>query len=115
MNTFDFKAMFAPNYERYEGVRPVQIHLMRLGYLLVFILVGNISWSAILTHEGGLGSAYGCGDLHVGGFLGLVGARIDQSAQVDPARVVRDRLQDHLARRRRLSALGDEPAGGFAR
>ena len=52
MKTFDVKAIFAPNYERYEGVRPIQIYLMRLGYLLVVLLVGNISWSAILTHEG---------------------------------------------------------------
>jgi hypothetical protein len=52
MKKFDVRAILAPDYERYEGVRPIQICLMRLGYLLVFILVGNISWSAILTHEG---------------------------------------------------------------
>jgi len=52
MKAFDVRAIFARDYERYEGVRPIQIYLMRLGYLLVAILVGNISWSAILRHEG---------------------------------------------------------------
>lgn len=52
MKTLDVKAILAPNFERYEGVRPIQIYLLRLGYVLVAVLVGNISWSAILRHEG---------------------------------------------------------------
>ena len=52
MNNSGVKAIFARDFERYEGVRPIQIYLMRLGYLFVIALVGNIAWSAIFTHEG---------------------------------------------------------------
>src|SRR5262245_29209404 len=52
MSAFSVKAVFARDFERYEGVRPIQIYLMRLGYVLVIALVGNIAWSAIFTHEG---------------------------------------------------------------
>ena len=47
------KAIFKPDYERYEGVRPINIYLLRLLFLLVVLFVGSDSWSAILKHEGG--------------------------------------------------------------
>ena len=50
---FSIKASLAPYYERYEGVRPIQIFAMRVGYVLVFVTVGNVAWSRILQHEGG--------------------------------------------------------------
>ena len=31
--------MFKPDYERYEGVRPIQVLAMRVGYVLVCALV----------------------------------------------------------------------------
>jgi len=43
---------FKPDYEQYEGVRPIQIYGLRLGYLLVLLFVGNISWTRIITHRG---------------------------------------------------------------
>jgi hypothetical protein len=46
------KTAFKPDYERYEGVRPIIVHLLRLGYLLVFLTVGNISWRRLIGHEG---------------------------------------------------------------
>jgi hypothetical protein len=49
---FSIKAIFKPDYERYEGVRPINIYLLRLLFLLVVIFVGSDSWSAILKHEG---------------------------------------------------------------
>jgi hypothetical protein len=52
MSAFSVKRIFARDFERYEGVRPIQIYLMRLGFLLVIVLVGNIAWSGIFTHEG---------------------------------------------------------------
>ena len=52
MSAFNAKAMFARDFERYQGVRPIQIYLMRLGFLLVIVLVGNIAWSNIFTHKG---------------------------------------------------------------
>ncbi len=45
-------AAFKPDYERYEGVRPINIYLLRLLFLLVVVFVGSDSWSAILKHEG---------------------------------------------------------------
>ena len=43
---------FKPNFERYEGVRPIQIYALRLGFLLVLVFVGNTSWRSILNHQG---------------------------------------------------------------
>ena len=31
---------FKPDYERYDGGRPIQAHLLRAGYVLVFTFVG---------------------------------------------------------------------------
>ena len=45
-------AAFKPDHERYEGVRPINIYLLRLLFLLVVIFVASDSWSAILQHEG---------------------------------------------------------------
>jgi hypothetical protein len=45
-------AAFKPDYERYEGVRPVNIYLLRLLFVLVFLFVGYDSWTSILHHTG---------------------------------------------------------------
>jgi hypothetical protein len=50
---FNLKATLTPDYERYDGVRPIQIFAMRVGYVLVVVTVGNVAWSRILQHEGG--------------------------------------------------------------
>ncbi len=44
--------MFKRDFDRYEGVRPVQIYSLRTLFLLMFLFVGFDSWSAILGHEG---------------------------------------------------------------
>jgi hypothetical protein len=49
---FSIKAIVKPDYERYEGVRPINIYLLRLLFLLVVVFVASDSWSAILKHEG---------------------------------------------------------------
>ena len=49
---FSVKAIFKADSERYEGVRPINIYLLRLLFLLVVVFVGSDSWSAILKHEG---------------------------------------------------------------
>jgi hypothetical protein len=46
------KAIFKPDYERYEGVRPINIYLLRLLFLLIVVFVRSDSLSAILTHKG---------------------------------------------------------------
>jgi len=43
---------FRPDDERYDGVRPIQVLAMRIGYMLVFVLVGVRSWTGIITHQG---------------------------------------------------------------
>ena len=45
-------SMFAADHERYEGVRPIQVLLLRLGYLLVFVIVGYRSWTPLIRHVG---------------------------------------------------------------
>jgi len=44
--------VFTPDYARYEGVRPINIYLLRLIYLLILVFVGSDSWRAIVTHQG---------------------------------------------------------------
>jgi len=49
---FIIKTLFKPNYESYEGVRPINIYLLRLFYFLMAFFVATDSWRAIITHEG---------------------------------------------------------------
>lgn len=49
---FNIKTIFTPNYERYEGVRPINIYLLRLFYFLMVFFVATDSWTEIITHEG---------------------------------------------------------------
>ena len=43
---------FTPDYDRYDGVRPIQVHLGRIGYAVVLVTVGARSWASLVTHEG---------------------------------------------------------------
>jgi len=43
---------FAPDHERYEGVRPVQIWLLRLFYFLMAAFVATDAWHTLFTHTG---------------------------------------------------------------
>jgi hypothetical protein len=45
------KAVFERT-ERYEGVRRINIYLLRLVYILMFFLLGRDTWTVILTHQG---------------------------------------------------------------
>lgn len=44
--------VFRSDAGRYEGVRPVNIYLLRTLFLLMFLFVGYDSWSYLLKHEG---------------------------------------------------------------
>ena len=46
------KYIFSPNHEKYEGVRPINIYLLRVLYFLMFIGVGLQTWSTIINHQG---------------------------------------------------------------
>ena len=49
--TFSPKAIFQPS-DRYEGVRPIHIYLLRLLYVLMFFVLGKETWTHIFTHQG---------------------------------------------------------------
>ncbi|HEV7645390.1 MAG TPA: hypothetical protein VGO50_15715 [Pyrinomonadaceae bacterium] len=46
------KYIFTPNHLKYEGVRPINIYLLRVLYFLMFIGVGLETWSNIINHQG---------------------------------------------------------------
>jgi hypothetical protein len=37
---------------KYDGVRPINIYLLRLLYILMFFALGKLTWTHILTHKG---------------------------------------------------------------
>lgn len=45
-------SIFTPDHARYEGVRPINIYLLRLFYFLMAAFVATDAWRTILTHEG---------------------------------------------------------------
>jgi hypothetical protein len=49
---FSIKSIFAPDYEHYEGVRRINIYVMRLFFALMFVFLAPESWKVILSHEG---------------------------------------------------------------
>ncbi len=46
------KYIFTPNYVKYEGVRPINIYLLRVLYFLMFVGVAFDAWKTIITHQG---------------------------------------------------------------
>jgi hypothetical protein len=44
--------IFAPDHERWEGVRPIKVYALRLFYLLMAVFVAPWAWRTLLTHEG---------------------------------------------------------------
>ena len=44
--------IFKRDFEQYEGVRPVNIYLLRILYFLMFVFVGLDAWKTIITHHG---------------------------------------------------------------
>ena len=49
--TINPKALFQRN-DKYEGVRKINIYLLRLLYVLMFFVLGKDTWTHILTHQG---------------------------------------------------------------
>lgn len=49
--SFSLKAIFQPD-QQYEGVRRINIYLLRLVYVLMFFVLGKTTWTCILTHQG---------------------------------------------------------------
>ncbi len=51
--------LFKPDFKRYEGVRTINIYLLRALYTLIFVFVGKSSWSYIGANYGALESMEG--------------------------------------------------------
>lgn len=49
--TISLSATFQP-IEQFEGVRRINIYLLRLLYVLMFFWLGKITWEHILMHQG---------------------------------------------------------------
>jgi hypothetical protein len=52
-------SFFAPDLARYDGVRPVNIWLLRLFYFLMAAFVATDAWRTLLTHRGPWEPMYG--------------------------------------------------------
>ena len=46
------KAIFSPDFARYEGVRPINVFALRVFYFLMAAFVATEAWKTIITHEG---------------------------------------------------------------
>ena len=46
------KTIFTHDHVRYEGVRPINIYLLRLIYFLMLVFVGSDTWLSIINHQG---------------------------------------------------------------
>src|SRR5205085_739680 len=44
--------VFSPDHGKYEGVRPIQVYILRTLYVLMFLGVGLPVWTEILGHQG---------------------------------------------------------------
>ena len=44
--------IFKPDYQNYEGVRPICIYVLRLFFALMFAMMGYSAWTHILFHKG---------------------------------------------------------------
>jgi len=49
--TFRLKSIFQ-RAERHDGVRWINVYLLRLLYILMFFVLGRITWTHVLTHQG---------------------------------------------------------------
>jgi hypothetical protein len=49
---FHLKTIFERDFQRYEGVRPINIYLMRVFYFLMATLLAQDVWTYVLSHQG---------------------------------------------------------------
>ena len=38
--------------EKYQGIRPIQVYVLKLFFLLMFVMAARDAWTELLTHEG---------------------------------------------------------------
>lgn len=44
--------IFKPDYQKFEGVRPINIYVLRLFFALIFFMMGYSAWTHIFSHKG---------------------------------------------------------------
>ncbi|MBI2382011.1 MAG: hypothetical protein HYV16_14755 [Gammaproteobacteria bacterium] len=49
--SLNIKSLFEPDFERYDGVRRINIYALRLLFTLMLVFLGKDSWTHILSHE----------------------------------------------------------------
>lgn len=49
---FSWNYILKRDYVNYEGIRRINIYVMRLFFALMFVFVATDSWKVIITHEG---------------------------------------------------------------
>lgn len=75
--SYNVKALFKREYEKYEGVPRINIYLLRLLFALMFVFLTYESWSTIFNHTGpwdGTKAAAWCmwGSYSVISFIGIL-------------------------------------------
>ncbi len=78
------RSIFAPDHEHYEGVRRINIYLLRLMFVLMFLRLGQTVWTYILTHEGPWGSDEAVVWSVLAGFSALAGLGIVRPLKMLP-------------------------------
>tara|TARA_B110000444_G_C18469603_1_gene424068 strand:+ start:98 stop:550 length:453 start_codon:yes stop_codon:yes gene_type:complete len=48
----DLKRIFRPEYNQYDGIRPINIYAMRLIFLLMAVFLGYDVWGYIIAYQG---------------------------------------------------------------
>jgi hypothetical protein len=43
---------FKPDYKNFEGIRPINIYVLRLFFVLMFCVMGYSAWTHIFSHSG---------------------------------------------------------------
>ena len=52
MNVLDFiKSLFKPS-DKYRGIWPIQVYVLKLFFLLMFVFAAKDAWTKLLTHQG---------------------------------------------------------------
>lgn len=46
------RRILGPDFERYEGVRRINIYLLRVLFVLMFLFLGRDAWTHVLSHRG---------------------------------------------------------------
>lgn len=44
--------LFKPDFNHFEGVRPINIYVLRVYFALMFFMMGFTAWSHIFSHKG---------------------------------------------------------------